>query len=567
MKKKFDLFRDIILEVADYIYTRTTLKPMSKTVFFLSRMLLIKKYQLDKYSYGDFVEKFNIYDDYDYWGVYSSLANEDLIYLNEKIDGLIESGGGDILGNLYNSLISGKIEAGEGLGSFLTPDEVVKPTVLLSNYIIKKYNICLDNKYIGDIAGGTGTFLLYFYQKNKNIKKDQLKLYDQSSLHLGFANINFLLHENISIDVNWTRDSLIDAKLTREAKQYGCLLTNPPFGSNTYKLINLDPDYKEIIGAKDNIDPAWLFLLRNLDLMCDRSLLGIILPNGIYQSRRFINLLKKYEENNSCRISIPYIFDFPVETFSLAGTVAKTGILFLIKGVDISETNHILVDGIGFVKKNGRKIKINNEYEKIINEIINNKYVNHYAYEWRNVDFLRFHKFEFSHNKQRISELCFRVKEYVKNLPKGNIHIPIDAVDDYGVIHFNQCLFDVLPKSNPVKCECGDIIVSCLNPRIWRVAKIPKIKDVEWSCSSEFVVLRSNSNNNTLFSLLSSCDVKDAAISLAKGTSSSRQRVNKDDFMNIMVKRDGYLNERNVVEYDELHKRLLDYIRPLLNIQ
>lgn len=566
--EQFELFNNYnleninktILDIADYIYTKTHLKPMSKTVFFLSRILLQRKYNLNTINYNSFISKYNIKDDYNFWEIFENLSDENRNYLLSKIDNLLYLSGTDILGNLFNTLIHGKFEAGEGLGSFLTPDEVVKPTVVLANYLIKLYGIDITTSLIGDITGGTGNFLLHFYQTNRNINIKQLKIYDQSSLHLGLANINFLLQENDVPNTHWTTDSLTEKKIYLEKNKYSCLLTNPPFGMNTYYIkYNLDIDYKKVIGIKNKIDPSWLFLLKNLEILSSKGLLAIILPNGIYKSKKFIEILKLFEKKNKCKLSIPFLFELPIDTFSLAGTVAKTGVIFITKNLDIDKTNYIIIEQIGFYKKCNNKVKSFNQYMDIVNNIVNNNFCYNSRYFWKDVEYLHEYVKQYSTNTKKLSDLSILVKEYVNNELGNYIHIPVDAVDEYGIIHFDKCLINKMPKSKPIKCNSGDILVSCINPRIWRVVKIPYIKNINWNCSSEFIVLRAKKDKNELFMYLLSKDVKDKAIKLANGTSSSRQRVNKKIFLDIDINLDNK-NNIDINKYDQINMSLYEYI-------
>ena len=533
---------------------------MSKTVFFLSRILLQRKYSLNIINYNSFISKYNIKDDYNFWEIFENLSTENKTYLLSKIDDLLYSSGTDILGNLFNTLIHGKFEAGEGLGSFLTPDEVVKPTVMLANHLIKVYRIDITKNFIGDISGGTGNFLLHFYQMNRDINIKQLKIYDQSTLHLGLANINFLLQENDVPNTYWTIDSLTEEKISLEKNKYSCLLTNPPFGMNTYDIkYDLDVDYKKVIGIKNRIDPSWLFLLKNLEILSYKGVLAIILPNGIYKSKKFIEILKLVEKKNNCKLSIPFVFELPIDTFSLAGTVAKTGVVFITKNLDIDKTNYIIIEQIGFHKKCNNKVSSFNQYMDIVNNIVNNNFCSSSSYFWKDVEYLHEYVTQCNTNTKKLSDLSVFVKEYVNNEFGNYVHIPVDAVDEYGIIHFDKCLINKMPKSKPLKCNSGDILVSCINPRIWRVAKIPYIKNINWNCSSEFIVLRAKKDKNELFMYLSNKDVKDKALKLANGTSSSRQRVNKKMFFSIDINLDNK-NDIDINKYDKINMNLYEYI-------
>ena len=82
--------------------------------------------------------------------------------------------------------------------------------------------------------------------------------------------------------------------------------------------------------------------------------------------------------------------------------------------------------------------------------------------------------------------------------------------------------------SKGLECKPGDILVSCMNPKIWRVAVIPKMPG-EWSCSPEFVVLRPKGGRDPwkVALALHHPSITLAVQAMATGTSSSRQRVPK----------------------------------------
>lgn len=93
-------------------------------------------------------------------------------------------------------------------------------------------------------------------------------------------------------------------------------------------------------------------------------------------------------------------------------------------------------------------------------------------------------------------------------------------------------------------CQPGDILVSCINPKIWRVTIIPSIPGT-WSCSSEFAVLRPKkpTDTSTIFVALLSEEFNRQAILLAKGTSSSRQRIKKESLLTLRINKMSVPNE------------------------
>jgi hypothetical protein len=108
-------------------------------------------------------------------------------------------------------------------------------------------------------------------------------------------------------------------------------------------------------------------------------------------------------------------------------------------------------------------------------------------------------------------------------------HISVLFIDSLGTIDLASSL-TYRPTTIGLRCRPGDIIVSCINPRKWRVALIPNLNDIAWSCSSEFAVLRPKSSDLAvpLFLQLVSKDIIHYVKKLVNGTSSSRQRVQKE---------------------------------------
>ena len=92
------------------------------------------------------------------------------------------------------------------------------------------------------------------------------------------------------------------------------------------------------------------------------------------------------------------------------------------------------------------------------------------------------------------------------------------------------------PATPPQACHVGDVLVSCLNPRIWRVAVVPDISGT-WTCSGEFAVLVAHDGVDAweLALTLHQKTVIERTMALATGTSSSRQRVNKTALLNLPI--------------------------------
>ena len=124
MIKNADRSEALILKIADFIYSHMNLKPISKSIFFLSRILLT----IDKYNSSTIKELIGHYkevkknsstdffDDYDFIEIVNQnsekvdevISQVKLILSNKKEE--------DFTGQLFNTLLRGKYEAGEWNG-------------------------------------------------------------------------------------------------------------------------------------------------------------------------------------------------------------------------------------------------------------------------------------------------------------------------------------------------------------------------------------------------------------------------------------------------------------------
>ena len=174
----------------------------------------------------------------------------------------------DSLGLAFNALLRGKWEAGEGLGTHLTPEEVVRAMVSIAfrslpwpdatrsgadarsraddgallGSLSDEARACGPSLLFGDPCGGTGRFLVAIASELGRAGYDPhrisqvTRLYDQSSLSVDFAKLSFAL----------------------------LIATNPPFGSGKYAWSMaleqaVGPGILRALGAGrlgDTFDPA-----------------------------------------------------------------------------------------------------------------------------------------------------------------------------------------------------------------------------------------------------------------------------------------------------------------------
>lgn len=576
-----------LLDLADYVYVHTSLKPMSEVLFFLSRALLI----LQHYKRGNLSspkEIIHLYkdlrvgmraEDSEEAHHFERLISEcsgHLSFIFETIHEVQElTEGTDTLGLVFNTLLRGKFEAGEGLGTHLTPEEVVQPMVRMAFHCVdpKVRNLWSTQRkpqlVFGDIAAGTGRFgraLLEEISKGVNRPERDLAgfchAYDQSRLSLEFGRIRFLLEDLNSGNFNISPDSILDDRITKLVGGFGILATNPPFGNNKYRW---SPELRgtfhsrvlDALGLQrsgDRCDPAEVFLVRNLELLAPGGVLAIVLPDGVAYGHRFRELVETYEVVSSTRISILAAISLPVVTFSLGGTVAKTSFVIIKKAShELKNGPHVYAGTahhVGFLKRGNIRIPdpAGNDLEKLCDEFCSGiEGLGKWTVPWRDTQSL-------SPNwlvtigipkRRSVSTVKLRdVAELIREFedgsdhPKSRFHISVTNVDETGLIDLLSASRNK-PITKPLVCKPGDIIVSCINPRIWRVALIPDQPQASWSCSPEFGVLRAKKGQDAwpLFIAFLHHVIRDQITARARGTSSSRQRVARHEMLQMEIPR------------------------------
>lgn len=578
-----------LLEFADYIYAHTALKPMSKTLFFVSRLLLVMKHssKLNKAiemgrspSIDELVKEYNLVkkkfslseDDYDLTQVLTDIEPQLEIVLSFLVKIHQLSANFDVLGLAFNSLLRGKFEAGEGLGTHLTPEEVVVPTIEMAISAMDKKALkgLLSEQselIAGDITGGTGRFMFHLVkalEKKKHTSPsiiNKVFLYDQSKIHTEFCEINFLLESEFKPKCYCVPDSLTSSALDKYKGKFALLLTNPPFGVNKYSYSDTVKNHfsEKILKffnfnvAGATIDPAWLFIVKNLDLLADGGVLGIVLPNGIAHSEELIRLFNSYELLNQVELSVCGVFSLPTVTFALGGTVAKTTVLIIGKNTEFKKLATATIEHIGFEKSGNRRAESvhGNQLMDVAEEFTageNSKLLT-WSDSWRDFARLSPDLIQFKSRKNRNSTLEMESLEGLvshrrdfgkiqKNSDSKHLHISILDIDETGLIDVRSCLAQA-PVTQPLVCEPGDILVSCLNPNIWRATFIPDLPNTTWTCSPEFAVLKPRKIGQLysakLFLLIQQYAVRSQVVALGRGTSSSRQRVKKTDLNHVDV--------------------------------
>lgn len=567
----------VLLDIADYVYAHTSLKPISKTLFLISRCLCVAKLAGGASTANELARKYQQLraslngaapgDDFDF----PSVVNECEEYLPRILDAIKRvcrlTDQTDSLGLVFNTLLRGKFEGGEGMGTFLTPEEVVFPMV---DILVKAVDGDALNRIggpaplcYGDICGGTGRFVYALARRleERGVPRYQLekaaRLFDQSLMAVDLGRLNFLF-ERMKPPFERVGDSLVAPQVSTLKSRFLLLATNPPFGSGKYRwnkqlAESLPCEILATIGMRnvgDGADPSELFFFRNLDLLAPGGALAIVLPDGVVQSDAFRKALIVYERVRKAQLHVAAIVSLPAVTFSLGGTVAKTSFLVVQKqeAADDRPLYAALAHHVGFIKRGKRRADDphGNDLLQVAKEFgSRHPILGRMVGCWRTHDsFVAAKLMHFveqgtpSDRESSLVDLVRMIRDF-KNGDGGaateRFHVSVLDVDSTGLIDIIAASKNE-PLSKGLNCQPGDILLSCMNPKIWRVTVIPKMAG-SWSCSPEFVVLRPKPSQNPwkIALALHHPSVTQAVQAMAKGTSSSRQRVPKDRVLSVRI--------------------------------
>ncbi|MCY3930923.1 MAG: N-6 DNA methylase [Acidobacteria bacterium] len=583
----------LLLDLADYIYVNTSLKPMSKTLFVLSRCLLAAPTRngdrVDELvrSYVESTESLGatpLHDDFDFATTLRE-CRDHLSHILSVLDRVrVLCADSDCLGLAFNTLLRGKWEGGEGLGTHLTPEEVVGPmTEMVFSSIARPLHelarTTTPEALLGDPCGGTGRFALALARQLRTMGFEpyqvgsMVRLYDQSSLSIDLARLNFAF-DGIPSDFLRVNDSLTAPEVSGELQRYIAIATNPPFGTGKYRWSPdleraMDRRLLRFLGLKqpgDTCDPSEIFVLRCLDLLATGGVLAIILPDGVLHARKFRQMLDHYEVvADGCALELLAIVSLPAVTFSLGGTVAKTSFLVLRKtearqhaAAYIAHAKHI-----GFRKRGNRRVAdpqgndlldVAQDYE------LRRANGGTWIKEWRSADRLAPSALQRMSGARKtaagkpLSQMARLHKERGTTQATAAepwYHVSILNVDGTGAIDVMKASAN-RPATPPQACRSGDVLLSCINPRIWRVCVVPNLEG-NWTCSTEFAVLRPRDGVSPweLALRLHHATVIGTVTALASGTSSSRQRVDKSCLLHDVVVPDVDIDSSALASYVE----------------
>ncbi len=296
----------------------------------------------------------------------------------------------DIFNELFGKFLADSFSQEKQLGQYLTPIEMVRLMVdlALNSLSDEAIDLLLDPEdcrqfgHILDPSCGVGTFLTEIIRALhplviKRHGLDQSKIWlrnfanevlvgiDKSERMIKLATANLALSgcENVNLHCmsSLSREDNDDVLGRKLEGNVGLILTNPPFGAE-FALPDIGQYriYDQWTSTKPKkINSEVLFIERYLDWLNEDGQCLTVVPDSILTNRGIYSDLRKgmYDE-----IAVRSVISFPAETFSIAGTTAKTSILHFAKRVGAAEKTYFAIcNHIGYrvITKGTHKVRQN----------------------------------------------------------------------------------------------------------------------------------------------------------------------------------------------------------------
>lgn len=302
---------------------------------------------------------------------------------------------------------------------------------------------------------------------------------------------------------------------------------------------------------------------KSISLLKDNGYLAIVLPDAVFSAK---GTYAEYRDALLKNVLIKAVFELPPVTFAQAGTRTNTCVLYA-KKEKVKEHSIFMsiCNDVGYIVKErgGAPVKIKsgkNEMEEISELIIHSGLCNGIVNESPSVTLISSKDlienslnptFYAADRLKTIKKLASingedlkvrplsELADFVTKTRKGKM--VSDEIKHISVLHINAdttISFKEVMEFNPVckgrECHEGDVIFSKINPRIQRMAVIPK-SDYQLVCSNEFEILRPKEGVDpyVLCHLLRTEMVKNQIVNLTSGTSSSHNRIKTEQLMEI----------------------------------
>lgn len=508
---------------------------------------------------------------------------EALEVMDPKTIGASSMTGFDMLGTAFDVFLRGRYDHAGGLATYLTPHSVATMLAHLALADVDLLEQPIDGPVVGDPCCGTGRFLIAAVHdvlcreaatahddrrgRLTSLLENGLFGADQSSSSVAKARVNLLLFGVHNPYVFTVRDSITDRSVGALRGRLRIILTNPPFGEGKYDAsegIARTRERLPTLRQRTRIDPATAFLVRCLDLLRDGGRLGIVLPDGILDSRAIKDALLRHGETRWRDVSVEANVSLPTATFALSGTVAKTSTLLLRKG---GKTNNAIflarADHVGYVKQGGVAVADRDGDDlPVIAELGAGAMAKKQPRRGEAVLFLSERPLAAVVEYEDITTLdparldphAFEAREHLRStegLQLVELLVPVSRrgarregdtpfvsvlhVDELGVVAWHKAR-EYRPSTPGQRADPEELLFSLLNPRQMRATVVPAHVG-QVLCSAEFGVFQPSIDPYRVLALLHDPRVRAQLAPLGRGTSSSRRRIEPEDLLEVYVPR------------------------------
>lgn len=523
----------------------------------------------------------------------------------------------DLVNECFGHFVRENFRNNKEDAQYMTPYELSKPILDIIFDDMKKRDFLsperIDSFTVMDPTCGVGTLLIesstHFTKFIESTISDPQKQaetiarfrqkgivgQDKVDRMVRLSKINALLLGSNASNINSGNSIVGESPIDRYAGKVDLIFTNPPFGAE-YEKNGLNLDFYPILNEINipvKVMPSELLLLdKCIHLLKPGGYLAIVLPDSVFASKGIYSLYRDYLLDN---YDVLGVVGLPSVTFAQAGTRTNTCILLLRKALPVDNGKLFMADckDIGYVVKEraGVPVKIEqgvNEMGIIADKIINAEPSTKILCTNPSVTMIESEDYVGNSLKpsfyaadrfNSISELKTRISDGFTVKKLGEIvdfvtvgrksYMVSDTIKHISVLHINaNCTiaFDEVESFVPVskgrECLPGELIFSKINPRIPRMAVVPK-RETRLVCSNEFEIMRSKGviGMHALCFLLKTESVKKQIENLSAGTSSSHSRIKREQLEDILVPIPSNSDTKQTI--DEIDQSLENAVRQI----
>lgn len=494
----------------------------------------------------------------------------------------------DIINECFGHFVRDNFRNNKEDAQYMTPYELSQSVLDIIFNDMEKHQYLtserLRNFIVMDPTCGVGTLLIessnHYTRYIKHVVKDieeQEELInkfrskgivgqDKVERMVRLSKINALLLGSNPSNINIGNSIVGKSSINNYQGKINLIFTNPPFGAEFSRKDINESDYPILVNSTNKaktVSSELLLLDKCINYLDDEGYVAIVLPDAVFTSRGLYSDYRDYIINN---YRIVGVIGLPSVTFAQAGTRTNTCILIVQKTKPQSKVFMADCKDLGFIVKerSGVPVKLEqgtnempliatalatNNKSKILlekpsvtqideGELIGNSLKpSFYAAErYKTIDALK--------NNIKNGYKIVRLKDVVKFVTKTRKSFMVsNEIKHISVLHINpNCTIDFgeVDTYSPIckgrECSEGDIIISKINPRIPRMAVVPKYP-LSLVCSNEFEIMRPTGviGGQLLCCLLKSKNVMRQIENLTAGTSSSHSRIKTEQLADILI--------------------------------